>query len=233
MTGPIPDDAPDRSVLAGPPVEVARALLGAALSTHLDDGAVTVRITEVEAYGGAQDPGSHAFGGPTRRNASMFGPPGHLYVYRHLGLHHCANVVTGPPGTGAAVLLRAGEVVEGVELAWRRRAAAGVVRTTTELARGPARLVVALGLGPDLADADLLDPAGPVRLRLGAPAADCRSGPRVGVSGAGGRAELFAWRLWLPGEPSVSDYRAARPPASRTARPRRTDAPSATSGTAD
>lgn len=97
--------------------EVARDLLGAELSVTTDEGTVTVRLTEVEAYGGAEDPGSHARRGPTARNASMFGPAGHVYVYFTYGMHWCANLVTGPEGEGAAVLLRAGEVTGG--LGWR------------------------------------------------------------------------------------------------------------------
>lgn len=238
----------DRCSLDGPVLEVARSLLGALLTTVRADGTVTVRLTEVEAYGGADDPGSHAHRGRTARNASMFGPPGHLYVYRHLGLHRCVNVVVGPAGAPAAVLLRAGEVVQGAEVAGVRRAAEGVTRGPSDLARGPARLAVALGVEPGWDGLDLLDPAGRVRLTLAAPhreigrsgvgasvdgavperagtAQEIRSGPRVGVAGPGGSADLFAWRLWLAGEPTVSAYRPATV--------RRTAAPRPPSGTAD
>jgi len=238
----------DRSSLDGPVLEVARLLLGARLTTVRADGTVTVRLTEVEAYGGAEDPGSHAHRGRTARNASMFGPPGHLYVYRHLGLHRCVNVVVGPAGTPAAVLLRAGEVVQGAEIAAARRSAEGVTRGPRDLARGPARLAVALGIEPGWDGLDLLDPAGRVRLALAEPhggvdwtrgivsdhdvvrdgagtAPTHRSGPRVGVTGPGGRADRFPWRLWLADEPTVSAYRPA--PA------RRTTAPRPPSGTAD
>lgn len=132
--------------LSRPVLEVAPSLLGALLTTRGPDGEVTLRLTEVEAYDGERDPGSHAFRGRSARNAVMYGPAGHLYVYRHLGLHHCVNVVTGAEGVAAAVLLRAGEVVDGVEVARRRRAAAGVTRSDADLARGPARLTVALGI---------------------------------------------------------------------------------------
>ncbi len=206
---------------------VARDLLGAELTTFTPDGAVTVRITEVEAYGGLIDPGSHAFRGRTRRNAVMFDEPGHLYVYRHLGLHHCMNIVVGPRGTAAAVLLRAGEVVDGKDLALARRTASGVVRTDVDLARGPARLAVALGVdltwyGRSLLDGDALalrvTPAGagsgPARTEavpdprvVGAPVIE--SGSRVGVSGEGGDAERFPWRFWLAGDRTVSAYRPA------------------------
>ena len=109
MTAP-----PDlEALLAGPVLEVAPRLLGAVLR----HGEVAVRITEVEAYDGPADPGSHAAHGRTARNAVMFGPPAHLYVYFTYGMHHCCNVVCGPEGTAAAVLLRAGEVVDGLEVA--------------------------------------------------------------------------------------------------------------------
>ncbi|MFI2363525.1 DNA-3-methyladenine glycosylase [Promicromonospora sp. NPDC019610] len=217
---------PARRFFDRPVVDVARDLLGATLTRRTADGAVTLRLTEVEAYDGTNDPGSHAFRGPSRRNETMFGEPGRLYVYRHLGLHYCANVVCGPDGTASAVLLRAGEVTgpgpAGVALARARRLASGVVRTDRDLARGPARLTVALGL--DLSDdgADVTDPEGGVVLEVPeAPWGSVLSGPRVGVSGDGGRADLYPWRFWLDGEPTVSAYRAAtRRPATR--RPART-----------
>lgn len=215
MTAPERDDA--RAVLAEPAVTVAPLLLGALLTTTLPDGEVTLRVTEVEAYEGERDPGSHAFRGRSTRNAVMFGPAGRLYVYRHMGLHHCANVVTGPDGTASAVLVRAGEVVAGRDVAYARRTRRGVVRTDVDLARGPARLADALGLDLGHYGADLLDGAGPVRLELGAPSTAWLTGPRVGVSGAGGDAATFPWRFWLPDEPTVSVYRPA-PPSRR--RPR-------------
>lgn len=213
----------DRRALAGPVVAVAPRLLGAHLTTVLPDGVVTVRLTEVEAYDGANDPGSHAYRGRTARNDVMFGPAGYLYVYRHLGLHVCANVVTGTPGTASAVLLRAGEVVDGVDLARERRLRRGVARTDVDLARGPARLADALGITLELYGADVLDGTGPVRLTTpprapGEIPREVRSGPRVGVSGVGGDADAQPWRFWLAGEPTVSAYRPApprrRPPAS-------------------
>lgn len=207
----------DRRWLAGPVLEVAPRLLGAHLTSTLPDGVVTVRLTEVEAYDGANDPGSHAFRGRTARNDVMFGPAGFLYVYRHLGLHVCANVVTGTAGTASAVLLRAGEVVVGPDLARDRRRRRGVVRTDVDLARGPARLADALGITLDLYGADVLDPTG--ALHLAAPPEGpgvVRAGPRVGVSGVGGDAGAHPWRFWLEGEATVSTYRAAGP---RRARP--------------
>ncbi len=229
-------------------LDVARRLLGATLCVR----GVRVRITEVEAYGGVgEDPGSHAFRGPGKKNATMFGPPGRLYVYFTYGMHWCANVVCGPEGSASAVLLRAGEVVDGIEAARARRLTA---KRDADLARGPARLTQALGLSGDDDDADLTpDPRSRSVSRSGSlavprsicldlpepsmgalPRAGTRApidgsadgganggangradggaalgyltGPRTGVSGAGGTS-AFPWRFWLPGEPSVSPYR--------------------------
>ena len=192
-------------VLAGSPLAAAPRLLGARLRA----GPVAVRLTEVEAYGGAVDPGSHAYRGRTRRNAVMFGPPGRLYVYFTYGMHHCANVVCGPPGEAGAVLLRAGEVVAGIEVARSRRPRAG----DRDLARGPARLCQALALDLGADGTDLA--AGDLRLELAppAPAERIARGPRVGLRAAADR----PWRFWLTGEPTVSAYRPA------AARPRRRD----------
>jgi DNA-3-methyladenine glycosylase len=186
-----------RDLLAGPVLDVAPRLLNAVVR----HGEVAVRLTEVEAYDGASDPGSHAYRGRTRRNATMFGPPLHLYCYFTYGMHVCANVVCGPEDTSSALLLRAGEVVEGLDAARARRPRS----TDRDLARGPARLCTALGIGLDLDGTDLA--AGPVTLELGPPAGEVRSGPRVGLRGAPDR----PWRFWIAGEPSVSAYRPAKP----------------------
>jgi DNA-3-methyladenine glycosylase len=189
-------------------------LLGCVLVVVRPGGLVGVRLTEVEAYDGESDPGSHAFRGPTPRNSVMYGDAGHLYVYFTYGMHYCANIVAGPPGQACAVLLRAGEVVEGAELARVRRPAAAVDR---DLARGPARLAQALGLARPDNGADLCTPrpsgqAAAQWLVRGSAVdpARVRSGPRVGVSGAGGDAVLYPWRFWLEGEPTVSAYRPAK-----------------------
>jgi DNA-3-methyladenine glycosylase len=199
---PEPDPAPDlRSVLAGPVLEVAPRLLGAELRHTTSEGTVALRLTEVEAYDGANDAGSHAYRGPTPRNAVMFGPPGHLYCYFTYGMHVCCNVVTGVEGVASAVLLRAGEVVEGLDLARLRRP--GV--RDRELARGPARLCRTLGIALDHDGVDLT--SGAVRLELGPRVASVSTGPRVGLRGDPDR----PWRFWITGEPTVSTYRPAAP----------------------
>lgn len=198
----------DDTWLTGPVLEVAPRLLGAHVTTASPEGVVSVRLTEVEAYDGERDPGSHAFRGRTRRNAVMFGPAGHLYVYRHMGLHHCVNVVTGVEGHASAVLLRAGEVVEGAEVARARRLRSGVTRTDVDLARGPARLTVALGLDLAFDGEDVLHDGGRVVLRRGSGEVAVSTGPRVGVAGDGGDPGRFPWRFWITGEPTVSVFRA-------------------------
>jgi DNA-3-methyladenine glycosylase len=184
---------PDR--LAGAVLDVAPRLLGSVLR----HGEVAVRVTEVEAYDGPADPGSHAASGRTDRNAVMFGPPGRLYVYFTYGMHHCCNVVIGADGDPAAVLLRAGEVVDGLPRARARRGS-----TDRDLARGPARLCQALGIDLSHNGTDLT--VGPVTLDLApGPAGVVRTGPRVGLRKAADR----PWRFWLDGDPTVSVYRAA------------------------
>ncbi|WSF99715.1 DNA-3-methyladenine glycosylase [Micromonospora sp. NBC_01740] len=186
-------------LLAGPVVPAARGLLGCRLTA----GDVTVRITEVEAYAGtAGDPASHAHRGRTPRNAVMFGPAGYAYVYFTYGMHWCMNVVTGSDGEASAVLLRAGEVVDGVETARARRPA---VRRDVDLARGPARLCAALGIDKSAYGRWLLGD-GPVRLRpadVPVPGEAVAAGPRVGVTGA----HDVPWRFWIADDPTVSAYR--------------------------
>ena len=119
---------------------VARSLLGAKVRTRIDGALTEVILTEVEAYGGADDPASHAYRGRTERNASMFAEAGTLYVYRSYGIHWCANVVSGPAGRGEAVLLRGGLPNQGRAVMEARRGRSG------SLTDGPGKLCQALGL---------------------------------------------------------------------------------------
>ena len=130
----------------------------------------------------------------------MFGPAGHLYVYFTYGMHWCANVACGPEGSASAVLLRAGEIVDGIEPSRSRRPAA---RADRDLARGPARLCQALAIGREDNGHDLTAP--PLTLEPGEPPAEVHTGPRVGLRQAADR----PWRFYLPGEPTVSTYRPA------------------------
>jgi len=192
-----------REFLNRPAPEVAPGLLGCVLEHESPEGLVAVELTEVEAYNGEEDPASHAYRGRTARNVVMYGPPGHAYVYFTYGMHFCVNVSCMPPGTASAILIRAGQVIAGEELARRRRPVQGPAR---DLARGPARLCQALGIDRTLNGADFCDPASPLRLRNRIrPVAEnaIRTGPRVGVSAAA----TVPWRFWLDGEPSVSVYR--------------------------
>jgi DNA-3-methyladenine glycosylase len=193
------------SIPAAQVPEAARSLLGWQLSAN----GVTVRLTEVEAYSGlGEDPASHAHRGRTERNTIMFGPAGYAYVYFTYGMHWCMNVVVGEVGVASAVLLRAGEVVDGLDLARSRRPAA---RRDAELARGPARLCSALAIDRSVYGLNLLDPESPVRLlppvRRSGPTREIVAGPRVGVTGAHDR----PWRFWYDGDPTASTYRAHVP----------------------
>ncbi|GAA3148884.1 hypothetical protein GCM10010466_44790 [Planomonospora alba] len=202
LTGsaPLPRDFFDR-----PAPEVAPDLLGRVL-VH---GPVALRLTEVEAYGlPGQDPAAHTYRGPTPRNAVMFGPPGHLYVYFTYGMHFCANLVCLPEGVGSGVLLRAGEVIAGAEVALARRGGdAGRTVPGRELARGPARLAVALGFTREHNGLDACAPeeSAPLAVLEGEPPAPglIRSGPRTGVSSG----KETPWRFWIDGDPTVSPYR--------------------------
>lgn len=200
-----------REALAVDVPEAARTLLGCVLRASTVDGDVALRLVEVEAYRGADDPASHSYRGRTARNAVMWGPAGHLYVYFVYGMHYCANVVCLPDGVPGAVLLRAGEVIDGLDAARRRRPAA---RTDAELARGPARLATVLQLDRARNGADLTDPRSPVRLLRGEPVppAAIRTGPRVGVAAA----EDTPWRFWIDGSTAVSPYRRGGRAARRT-----------------
>lgn len=229
-TGPGPATAPapllDRALLARHPVAVAPWLLGAVLTSELGATAldpadpavplgaptsgaagprVSVRLTEVEAYGGVgEDPGSHAHRRRTARNDSMFGPVGHAYVYFTYGMHWCLNIVAHGEEQAGAVLVRAGAVCSGLAVARSRRPG----MPDRDLARGPARLARLLGVTGPVDGVDLLDPRSPLRLeRPGPPARGIRTGPRVGVRGHGA---AFDWRFWVADEPTVSGSRGPR-----------------------
>lgn len=189
----------------GRPAEVvAPELLGSRVSCQ----GVTVRLTEVEAYSGLADPASHAYRGVTKRTAVMFGPAAHVYVYFVYGVHWAINLVCQPAGIAAAVLLRAGEVIDGEDAARSRR---GARVTHSQLARGPGNLAQCLDVTGACSGSSLWD--GPVRWSPARAPAPHASGPRVGVS----RAAEIAWRLWIPGDPTVSAYR-AYPTSTRTTR---------------
>jgi DNA-3-methyladenine glycosylase len=197
-----------RDFFARHAVEVAPDLLGCVLEHRTADGLVAVELTEVEAYAGRSDPASHAYRGKTRRNAVMFGPPGHAYVYFTYGMHFCVNMVClGEEGSASAVLLRAGAVIAGEDLARARRTRGAATIASRDLARGPARLCQALDIDRELDGADVCAADSPLQVRAGAgnPARSAKimTGPRVGVSSA---AEV-PWRFWYEGEPTVSVYR--------------------------
>ncbi len=218
-----------RDFFARPSVLVAPDLLGCVLEHETADGLVAVELTEVEAYAGQTDPASHAYRGKTARNAVMFGPPGHAYVYFTYGMHFCVNLVCLGDNSASAVLLRAGAIIEGEELARARRSGRGpggdpghpggpVARplAARDLARGPARLCQALDIDRSLDGADVCAPGSPLRVRSGrvwprttdrSGKKEISSGPRVGVS----RAAEVPWRFWITGEPTVSAYRPAVP----------------------
>jgi DNA-3-methyladenine glycosylase len=176
--------------------ELAPLLLGKVLVV----GRRRARIVEVEAYVGAEDPGSHAFRGPTPRNRVMFGPPGHLYVYFTYGMHWCANVVSSVEGVGQAVLLRAGAPLAGVE---EMRAARPAARRNRDLCSGPARLCQAVGIGPADDGVDLVRPA-PGAPWIGddgtAPPEEPGVSTRIGLS----KGIEHPWRWFVPGDPNVS-----------------------------
>jgi DNA-3-methyladenine glycosylase len=197
-----------RERLTSHPLDVAPTLLNAELTSRVDGERVVARIVEVEAYGGVgQDPGSHAFSRHTPRNATMFERPGLAYVYFTYGMHFCLNVVCHAPGEAGAVLIRAAEVIEGIDVARRRRPD---VRDR-DLARGPARLTVALAVDATHDGVDLLAIASPLILRFAddpVPPRGIEVGPRTGVGGDGAHRP---WRFRLRDDPFVSPYRGARP----------------------
>ena len=176
------------------PRAVAPELLGKVVVA----GERQARVVEVEAYCGAEDPAAHSYRGRTPRNATMFGPPGRLYVYFSYGMHWCCNPVCGDDGEGVAVLLRALEPLEGLEA---MRVDRGGV-PDRDLCRGPARLCQALGITRAMDGADLV--TGDRGLTIvddgTAPPDEPAVGPRVGIT----RGAESPWRWWVPGSPWVS-----------------------------
>jgi DNA-3-methyladenine glycosylase len=220
-----------------PAAEVAPALLGCVLARDSPEGLVAAVIVETEAYAGQADPASHAFRGRTARNAVMFGPGGHAYVYFTYGMHYCVNLVSEGEGQATAVLLRAGRIIEGAGLAAARRSGGGQGTRSAghpsagprerDLARGPARLCQAMAIDRALNGADVCDPLAPLRICgpvQEVPAAGISRGPRVGVS----RAAEVQWRFWITGDPCVSAY---RPYQARRAVPKPVTGSSADGGT--
>lgn len=198
------------------PETVAPQLLGATLRRHTPDGTVAVVLTEVEAYTGEGDPASHTYNGPTPRCLTMFGPPGRLYVYASYGIHRAGNLVCKAEGAGAGVLMRAGRVVEGMDLVRQRR---GPKPTDDGLARGPGNLGATLGLDLELNGSSIsqdghteaADAAGATattatmgfHLSAASTPADWVAGPRIGIS----KNKEAPLRFWIPGDRTVTTPR--------------------------
>jgi DNA-3-methyladenine glycosylase len=237
-----------RDFFARHSVQVAPDLLGCVIEHQTAVGLVAVQLSEVEAYAGANDPASHAYRGKTARNAVMFGPPGHAYVYFTYGMHFCVNLVCLGNGSASAVLLRAGRVIEGEELAHARRTAGpGGIRRGVEplrrgvggdgspweetrravafrdLARGPARLCQALDIDRSQDGTDVCVPDSPLRTRWPDACTTVRSAERKVASGPRvglSSAAEVPWRFWIDGEPTVSAYRPATPRHRKLVTPR-------------
>jgi DNA-3-methyladenine glycosylase len=175
-------------LLSRPPDVSAPGLLGAYLVSTVDDTTVRLRITEVEAYMGDDDPASHAYRGRTERNDSMFQRPGTLYVYRSYGIHHCANAAAGPSGVGWGILIRGGDIVEGLGHARRRRG------RPDHLSDGPGKVCQALGITTAHDGHYLLDARPPVWLEGGEKPRHVVSTPRIGIS----KAREMSWRFVIP-----------------------------------
>jgi DNA-3-methyladenine glycosylase len=177
----------DNMNLNAPPHLAAQALLGQLL---VRDG-VTLRITEVEAYGGPEDSASHARHGRTARNAPMWGPSGRAYLYQCYGVHWMLNVVTGPAGNACAVLIRGAEVVAGLETVLQRRR---TLKVSPMLCAGPGKVAQALDLDKNLDGHDLLSPGG-LELRPGVPPGNILAGRRLGIDFATPEDQARAWRF--------------------------------------
>jgi DNA-3-methyladenine glycosylase len=186
-----------RSFFARAAPEVAREILGHVLVRQFHDDLLIGRIVEVEAYRGADDPASHAYRGRTPRNAVMWGPPGHAYVYFTYGNHFCLNLVTESVGQAAAVLLRALEPRQGIPQMQQHRG----VDAVTALCSGPGKLTQALGITRTLNGHDLCR-RGPLFVAWGDPAEpdEVTIGPRIGIRTGADK----AWRFYLAGHPCLS-----------------------------
>jgi DNA-3-methyladenine glycosylase len=167
-----------RQLLSQAPEVAAPRLIGSILVSNIENELVKVRLTEVEAYKGQDDPASHAYRGETARNRPMFQNPGTLYVYRSYGIHWCANTAAGPDGVGWGILMRAGQIVDGESAVIRRRG------RYDELVNGPGKLTQALGITGDHNGLDLLDPTSVIRLESGDKPDLVLATPRVGISKA-------------------------------------------------
>ena len=202
----------NRGFFAREVLDVAPEILGCLLQRTDDDGTVTIRVTEVEAYAGERDPGAHTYRGKTNRNKTMFGPAGHLYCYFNYGMHHALNLVVGQPGQPYGCLIRAGDVIAGTDIARSRRESRPrkVPLLDGSLARGPG--CVAQSFGATLANDgdDLFGGQWKFYIPDDGVVLPHRTGPRVGVSGPGGSATSFPWRYWLADASSVSAYKPGR-----------------------
>jgi DNA-3-methyladenine glycosylase len=187
----------DRSFFARPAPTVARELVGKLL-IRADDG-IVARLVETEAYM-EHDPACHGHGGRTARNAPLFGPAGHAYVYRSYGVHWCMNIATGQEGIAEGCLLRAAEPLDGLDVMHARRNGA----RDRDLLRGPGRLGQAMGLDRSWSGRDVCD-GGPLWVADDGTRPEVVAGPRVGVS----RAATLPWRFSVPGSPWVSAYKAS------------------------
>lgn len=198
----MPASPASRAFYRRPAPVVARDLLGRVVVSDGPEGRVAVRLVEVEAYAGEDDPASHAWRGPTPRTQVMYGRPGHAYVYFTYGMHWCVNLVCAQEGHAAAALLRAGEVVEGEDLARARR---GRPVSAHRLASGPANLATCLGLDGSWHGIDVVARGSALRVRPGTPVddGDVVVGPRVGIT----RGVETPWRFWVAGNPCVSAHR--------------------------
>ncbi|MGH2829914.1 MAG: DNA-3-methyladenine glycosylase [Actinomycetota bacterium] len=195
-----------RAFFSRPVLNVARDLIGAVLVHRTAEGRIAARIVETEAYG-TEDPGSHAFRRQTARNAPMFEEPGHAYVYFTYGMHWCLNAVTDRAGVPGAVLIRAAEPIEGIELMRERRTEAQHRPRDENLARGPGRLTQAFGIGAEQNRADLTAP--PLFVAPGEryPEEAVARGPRIGLAAT--QQDDRAWRFWLRDSRYVSGRRGA------------------------